>query len=143
MEAHQLAHSALSHPAQLHFYLSLGIGLFFCLIAMCALIGLVRTAHRRTLRDLWAASIGILGISLIASSIVLNAFVVPKPHHFTILIVPTSGLGVVLFVSGLSLALIGIFLTPTGEAGKWLPVNEKRAKSELTEAEVWPPAPKS
>ena len=139
---HQAAQFSTIHAAQLHFYGSIFFGFVFCLIAMIGIVGVARTAHRRTRRGLLSATVSVLGTSLIGSSTVLNAFVAPKPHSSAGIFIPTSGLGAVLFASGLLVIVIGILSMPVGEAGRWLPAQKPPSEERLIDAEVWPPAPK-
>ena len=142
MASHQAAHPLTGHAAQVHFYGSLSSGLVFALIAAFCIFGLVRTAHRRSKRDRVAASVVSLAPCLIASAYLCNAVLPLQPRHMISLLVPTRGVGSVLLVSGLVVALIGIGLMPTGEAGKWLPDKKEADSNKEVEVGVWPPAPK-
>lgn len=142
MGAHQLAHSVNSHTAQFHFYGCLLCGLLLLLLTLGAIIGLIYTAPRRSQRDLQSASISISGVGLVSASVLLNAFVPLKHHHFADLLIPISGPGAVLFLCGLIVSLVGIYLMPKGKAGNWLSVQKKHAAVTFTESEIWPPAPK-
>lgn len=143
MRIDHLVHFMISHTAQWHFYSSLLSGLVFCLMAVLAWYGLGRTAHRRSRGDLRAAIISTSGVSLVAVGVLMNAFVPLKPHHFASLLVPTTGLGAVLFIGGWVVALVGVCLMPKGKAGQWLPVvKEQQNIDGETEPGVWPPAPK-
>ena len=143
MRIDQLAHSALSHVAQLHLYGSLVAGLVFCIMTAWAYFGLVRTAHRRSRQDLYAAIVSTSGVGLVAVGELVNAFIPLKPHHIASLFVPSMGLGAVLFIGGWVVALVGVCLMPRGEASRWLPVvKEQQNINSTTEPRVWPPAPK-
>ncbi len=141
MSMHQMAHHAVTHTAQLHFYGSLASGVIFLLMTVGAYHGLIKTRQRRSQRDLRAAIISVSGIGLVSSGVLLNAFVPLKPHHFASLFFPTSGLGAVLVVGGFLFALIGMCLMPKGEAGRWLPLKEQNESGEAQPG-VWPPAPR-
>jgi len=135
-----IAHIAVTRTAQLHYYGCLVTAGILGLLFLIACFGIADTVHRRSRRDLTAAIMSNAGVALVALAYFHNAFVPLKPGKISNLLVPTTEpVGVTLFLAGFCVIVLGLFLTPTGKKGMWLPQHKPHRNT--AQQDVWPPPP--